>query len=171
MEKVYLVMETDGYESSVMGAFLDKEKAEKYCNQLEILKEDDYYNFFVNEQELLDNHPDLEKPIAEYYSYYFSKDPDDKITEHELFEFIDMDAEEYSQLTDEQVKQKLVECNHPDQRWNNDKDTQKRIDQGDLIIEDTEYHVSVYSKNSFEEAREKALELWNKYENKSNITC
>lgn len=163
--KVYIVMSSsdDGYESCLSKVFLNEQKADKY---IEIQNEIDkpYYNYYKLEQETYDEQVDLETKTSEYYEYYFGTDENDKITEEDLQGFLCLNEEEYNKLTPEEKKQKLVECNHPDNRWSNDQEKVVKIDEGDTMIKRESYGVTVYSKNSFEEARNIALDLWQKGE-------
>ena len=95
--------------------------------------------------------------------YYIGIDPFDEIDITSLQSFLCMSDEEYNKLTEEEIKEKLEWANHPDNRWMNDpEDKDRRIDDGELTIDKTKDHINVYSKKSFNEAREVALELWNK---------
>lgn len=162
--KVYLVMQSsdDGYDSCPDCVFLNEEKANKYV-ELNKEIESPYYKFYVRELETSDEKVNLDSKVFEYYTYYIGTDPFDKIDETSLQSFLCMSNEEYNKLTKEEIKEKLEWANHPDNRWTNSpEDKEKRIDDGDLTILQKENYISVYSKKSFNEAREVALNLWNK---------
>ena len=63
--------------------------------------------------------------------------------------------------------EKLVQIfNMPDNRYMNDAETEKRIYTTDLHIEETEDYINAYSVNSYEEARQEALKLYDDWKNK-----
>ena len=161
--KVYLVMQCDddGYNSCPSCVFSTREKAEKYVEVNDKIEE--YYKFYIDKLELDEREIPQDTKVAEYYSYYYGIDPFDKIDETSLQSFLYMSDEEYNKLSQEEIKQKLEWANHPDNRWINDPDDKtKRIDDGELTVERNNDGVTVYSKKSFDEAKQVALDMWNK---------
>ena len=61
------------------------------------------------------------------------------------------------ELTDGELENKY---NHPDESVIQEEEPILKLDQGEVFVEHTDDHIAVYSKKSFEEARNKCLELW-----------
>jgi len=63
-------------------------------------------------------------------------------------------------LTPELAEELLEYGNEPDFRWDNDEDTTNKIYAGDIIVDETDDYIEVFSVNSFQEAKETALKLY-----------
>lgn len=70
----------------------------------------------------------------------------------------------------EDIMKKLIEfINSPEVRWCNDLEPEKRIYDKDLVLEETDEYIQVYSVDSFEIARSEALRLYENWKtNRSN---
>lgn len=137
--KIYLVMANEEYGMAFpVAVFKDKQFAEKYC---ELKNEIDYmYNHFCTEMEFEDSKVDLNSKTAQYYSYSVWSDDDTYISTNGEFDD------------------------------SNDDEQECRIDEGDVVVkwESTKDYVTVYSKNSYDEARAIALDIYKEQLNASN---
>ena len=193
-------MEADDCDSvCAVGAFTDKEKAEKYSiiqNKLS-----DYYSFYVSEVDLLDDY-DVNRDIRPYYSYYIGKEPPNDFNQAIRFDYYEikewlidnnyinadelnsveqedktlnevgnpahLECGEYikSHISEDIMKELIEFDNIPEMRWDNDEETENRIYDQDIVIIENDTYIQVFSVNSFSEAKEKALELYENWKNK-----
>ena len=68
-----------------------------------------------------------------------------------------------SNLSDDEKAQLEDYLNTPEMRWDNAEDTENRYYDEDIHIEEDDLSIIVYSINSFNEAKEKALDLYNQW--------
>lgn len=168
--KLYLVRQTDGWdENIIIGTFLNKDKAEKMIQLEQDLQEDDYYSFYIDEQETMDDKIQLDSKVVPYFSYTCDVSEHDlpiEECEHVLDE-LGLTRQQFDEKDEQYQKLILQELSHPDHQFCNDcMETTRRIYDKDLYIDENCSTVTVYSINSYEEARNKALELWSKNESK-----
>ena len=199
MNKIYLVMESDDCDSvCAIGAFSDKEKAEKYCELQNKLS--DYYSFYVSDVDFLDDY-DVNRDVKPYYSYYIGKEQPNDFNQAIRFDYYEIkewliknayiNVEELKEVEEkdntlnevgnpthlmcgdyikahisEDIMKKLLEFdNSPEMQWSNDDETENRIYDQDLVVIDNDDYIQVFSVNSFDEAKKKALELYENWKN------
>ena len=177
VQKVYIVMGSDspcyGHESWVCKVFTDKAMAEKYCEVHNELEE--MYNFYVDENEI--STFDLNTEIKQYYSYTFDTDFE---TLQELIKHEQISQEEVDKMSSEEINDLVKQLNHPDQNFCNDpEELTSRIYDQDLAKDIQTYggdkpymHGTIYSINSYQEAKDIALKIWQEqYENTKHKLC
>lgn len=175
---IYAVHQSDGYEDYGYVLFDNEAMAQKYCDvQKELYPEDTWY---IVPKKI--NKFDLDTKVVDYYSFYIGKEPEYTLeniiyNKSELkcyFKYIlGMDSELINNedsldnllntLSDEQKQEMLAYHNKLENRYDNDEETEKKIYEGDLIIEDLTDYIRVFSVNSFEEAKEEALKLYEEW--------
>lgn len=165
--KLWVVTASDNVDcadgSWTVAIFGTEEEAKKYCEIHELI--DDCYKYWYTEQQL--DHIDLNTEVKPYY--YFSFDTDFS-SQKELVESGLIDT---SITTPGYIDSMCYKLNHPDNNWCNNDETINRIYDEDLHIEINDYgsykHYTVYSINSYEEARSTGLKIWEEqYENFKN---
>ena len=176
---IYLVKETDGYETYGELIFDNKTMAEKYC---EIHNEIDgpEFSWYILEKEV--NTFDLDCKVAEYYSYYIGKNEDcnwDNLftsyrselcwyLRYQLNLISDFDGDFnleqlVNNLSNDQKDEMFRYLNDLENRFDNDEYAEKMIYNGDIIIENKPDYIQVYSVESPQKAKEEALKLYNQW--------
>lgn len=157
-DKVYLVYATDSPEygeSFVTNVMKTEEEAKKYVELQNQLSQDSCgYNYYYTEK--LITTVDLNAHISDYYCYCADIEWE---SAKELRTSLWIPEADRLCLSDKELEDRY---NHPDNTRYQDNELYKKIDKGELFVERTDTLIEVYSKNSFEEARNKCLEIWEK---------
>ncbi|MBQ8044607.1 MAG: hypothetical protein IJ272_10785 [Clostridia bacterium] len=143
--KIYLCKQSDapmfGDDITVIGAFLHKEHAERYCEVQEAMEDQpNCYSFYVDEIEVQETY-NMDIVVRDYFCFVCDTEDD----------------------TIEEIEDHW--CNFPDEIY-------KKVGDDTFIDvqdwEDGTYHIQSYSVNSFEEARNLAIQKWSELKNENN---
>lgn len=140
--KIYLCKQSDapmfGDDITVLAAFLHREHAERYCEVQSAMEDQpDCYSFYTEEMEVQETY-NMDLAVRDYYCFVCD-------TENSTIQDIESS-------------------------WHNDPDeTYKKVGD-DTFIDvqdwgDGTYHIESYSINSFEEARNLAIQKWSEIKN------
>lgn len=152
-----------------------------WIKEVELIEEfkeeriESYYNYYVGKEELNDIDDAFSYDYWEIKEFLEEKGFD--LTELNEIEKNDTSKNECgnpahiecikylkSKLSEETLKEIVDFSNSPEIRWfNNTDEKENKIYKGDLYVEETEDYIQVFSMNSFDEAKQKAIELYNKW--------
>ena len=143
--KIYLCKQSDapmfGDDVTVIGAFLHKEHAERYCEVQEAMEDQpSCYSFYVDEIEVQETY-NMDIVVRDYYCF---------VCDTECSTIQDIESS-----------------------WHNDEQEIHRRIGDDTFVEtqdwgDGTYHIESYSINSFQEAKDLAIQKWKELKNEIN---
>ena len=181
-----------GDSSWIHDVFLDKAMAEKCAEICSNISASEGNSYYVDEREIKTYDLDTKTAEYYSYGVNKEKPFNDilQMTDvyYELVEYLDLPKEfeeverkddsmtpwgtkshqkslEYikNYLSEDKQKEVIAEMNKPEYRYYDDDSTDVKVYKGDLYVDETDDYIEVFSVNSFEEAKNTALQLYEKW--------